>query len=284
MESVEPSDYVCIHCNLRFKNAKSFENHKRKFCQLQKRVIASSLPSARGYDESTNVHTKATLKSLSSDEFWHRKPETSRNGLLVDGKYKDAVFGLNGTSQSFESFSKISADMKFNSVLGDLKTENEKLEEHKRAIQAKLANMHEHGKPSTAVSVVKKRRSQDISNEERREKNIAMEMHLDDLRNSMVRKHYSPVQNGRPQFSPYQSPAERVHDGAYFDHLRKLRRQYIDEGGSDKRIFEMFHGLETDMYGRRQHQREPELEKIIKQLQQQLAFSQQTNASLLKEV
>ena len=88
MESVEPSDYVCIHCNLRFKNAKSFENHKRKFCQLQKRVIASSLPSARGYDESTNVHTKATLKSLSSDEFWHRKPETSRNGLLVDGKYK----------------------------------------------------------------------------------------------------------------------------------------------------------------------------------------------------
>ena len=53
---------------------------------------------------------------------------------------QDAVFGLNGTSQSFESFSKISADMKFNSVLGDLKTENEKLEEHKRGKALLIVN------------------------------------------------------------------------------------------------------------------------------------------------
>ena len=88
MESVEPSDYVCMHCNLRFKNTRSFENHKRKFCQLQKRVSESSPHSARSHNESTSVRTNAPLKSLSSDEFWQRKPETSRNGLLLDGKYK----------------------------------------------------------------------------------------------------------------------------------------------------------------------------------------------------
>ena len=34
---------------------------------------------------------------------------------------------------------------------------------------------------------------------------------------------------------------------------RKLRRQYIDDGGDEKQIFEMIHNLETEIYSRKQH-------------------------------
>ena len=86
MESVEPSDFVCLNCNLRFKNARSFENHKRKFCQLQKRLGNSAVHTSRGYDEPAN--TGSPIKTVTGDDFWRGKPAASRNGLHSEGKHE----------------------------------------------------------------------------------------------------------------------------------------------------------------------------------------------------
>ena len=86
MESAEPSDFVCLKCNLRFKNARSFENHKRKFCQLQKGRNDSSLQNARGFVES--AHAGSPIKMVTGDDFWNRNPAASRNGLRSEGRYE----------------------------------------------------------------------------------------------------------------------------------------------------------------------------------------------------
>ena len=87
MESVGPSDYVCLNCNLRFKNSKSYENHKRKFCQAQGGGNKSPVRDSGGYHGQLNVQTEFPLKTAASSvDFW--KPSGSRNGLTSQGRYE----------------------------------------------------------------------------------------------------------------------------------------------------------------------------------------------------
>lgn len=84
-----PSDYICLNCNLRFKNSRSFENHKRKFCQPQERISKAIITASRGYQESLNGQTEFPLKSATNGaDFWSGKPTTSQSAFKSSGSYE----------------------------------------------------------------------------------------------------------------------------------------------------------------------------------------------------
>lgn len=179
-----PSDYICLNCNLRFKNSRSFENHKRKFCQPQERISKAIITASRGYQESLNGQTEFPLKSATNGaDFWSGKPTTSQSAFKSSGSYEGFILGTNGYSQNYGNFNKISADVKLNSVLDDLQNEHEKLEEHKRAIQQKLASMQHNGssqgmqkigRSPSPVSGLQRQKEADGNRNANRERNRAM--------------------------------------------------------------------------------------------------------------
>lgn len=60
------SDHICQQCKLRFKNAASFENHKRKFCR-----IGDESPPAASRNNRIEIPTRSAANDF---ELWCSKP------------------------------------------------------------------------------------------------------------------------------------------------------------------------------------------------------------------
>lgn len=73
----EPSEFVCVHCNLRFKNPGTYDKHKRKFCQGRRENSWSPTKSARVVHE---VQQRDPFRNKTADDdFWAGKTSTSQS-------------------------------------------------------------------------------------------------------------------------------------------------------------------------------------------------------------
>eukprot|EP00795_Rhopilema_esculentum_P004712 gene4712-21007_t len=289
----EPADYVCLECSLRFKNSGTFEKHKRKFCQGQGRSNNNTwAPSPKSNRRISNGQPEFPLKTASSADFWAGKPVSDRLVISSPAIYQAADTVRRPTSNGYGNLNQLNVGMKFSSVLEDLQLEKGKLEEHKRAIQEKLARIHGNGgSADKQLKILNEQANQQFVQKERKERNAAMEAHLEDLQNSILKHQHLSRHNGGKEYYLHPSSSENDNTGLLLAHIRKLKRRYMEDGGDDVRIFELFHGLESDIYRNRQpssrsrHYRNTEKEsEMVQQLQKQLQTAQQTNESLMKEL
>eukprot|EP00794_Sanderia_malayensis_P007801 gene7801-8647_t len=278
----EPSEFICIDCNLRFKNSGTYEKHKRKFCQGRKEH--SSRPSwsptngtNANYTSSVYHYDRRDLsaaRTASSREFWNGKAGTVLGTTNED--YRRTLSNEDTRSARYDSFKHITINSKYNSEIEELMTEQNRLEEHKRAIQDKLANMRTDGKRTIAFEA-----PTTTNYPERKMLNNNggdIEEKINNLYQFLAKQKKNNQRNGTSRESNKQ-----FFDG-YRSHINQLKQEYIQEGGNNLKVLSMLQNLENDASRTDDSLNNDESDLIIQKLQNQLAMYQRTNQSLMQEL
>eukprot|EP00112_Aurelia_sp_Birch-Aquarium-sp1_P017819 Seg417.25 transcript_id=Seg417.25/GoldUCD/mRNA.D3Y31 product="Coiled-coil domain-containing protein 17" protein_id=Seg417.25/GoldUCD/D3Y31 len=277
----EPADFVCLDCNLRFKNSGTYDKHKRKFCQGRDENMWS--PTVKGQRETSFIKQESLLSRAptSNSDFWARKPQTAKSMVSQDQKIDH---GHRLSHHGFGSFNQITSNFKYNSRVDELMAEQEKLEEHKRAIQEKLLNMDYNKKRSAGTRAsTKGGRETQVSQQPNKERTDALETHLKDLQNSLNGMYNSQTRHGLRKNSTYSSSASHDNGYGYSLHLEKLKRHYLQDGGSDIKILNLINEMEKDIYEHSRSRRHGE-DGTLNSLKEQLARHEEMNQTLLQEL